>query len=79
MGKGILGKDYVTLKGRGGREIQNGATVGGEELMHLSVDTGQTTICGQVPAQFLITDSDVDITCPNCIKILLARAKELRE
>ncbi len=71
MGKGILGKGYVTLKGRGGREYQNGATVKDNEFMHLSVDGGQATICNKIPDQFLLTYSDVDITCPECVKKLV--------
>lgn len=70
MSKGILGKDYVTLKGCGGREYRNGATVKDDEFMHLSVDSGQSTICNKIPDQFLVTYSDVDITCPACIKKL---------
>lgn len=72
MHKGILGKDYVTLKGRGGRDTQNGSTVKSDKFMHLSVDIGASTICGRIPDSFLMTYSDVDIDCPECIKKLLA-------
>ena len=58
------------LKGRGGRECINGATREEDNFMHLSTDIGQTTICGHTPDGFLITYSDVEITCPECIKVL---------
>lgn len=66
----VLGRDYVVLQGRGGRESTNGATVKGNDFTHLSVDTGQMTICKQVVENFLLTYSDVDITCPECIEDL---------
>lgn len=72
--KGELGKDYVTLSGKGGRDYQNGATAVGDEFMHLSVDVGSSLICGDMPKAFLLTYSDVDITCPKCIKILVEKA-----
>ena len=72
--KGVLGVDYVTLKGRGGREYKNGATRKQDDYMHLSVDIGNTTVCGHVVDSFLLTYSDVDIDCPDCVKILLAKA-----
>lgn len=75
MSKGILGKDYVTLEGKGGRDYQNGTTSKYDEFMHLSIDIGSSLICGSAPDKFLITDSDVDITCPKCIKILEAKSK----
>lgn len=77
MGKGVLGKDYVTLKGRGGREFQNGATVKDDDYIHLSVDIGQSTVCGKSPDGFMITYADVDIDCPDCIKDIRKRFKEV--
>ena len=65
--EGVLGKDYVTLKGRGGRDLQNGATVEGDTLMHLSVDAGQTVVCGLTVESFVVTYADVDIDCAFCI------------
>ena len=69
MGKGVLGKDYVTLKGIGGRDMSNGAT-SDDEYIHLSTDAGQNTICGKLPKEFILTYADVDINCPACVKIL---------
>lgn len=58
------------LKGRGGREVMNGATRKEDDFMHLSTNIGQTTICGHMPDSFLLTYADVEITCPECIKVL---------
>ncbi len=58
------------LRGRGGRDCINGATRKEDKFMHLSTDIGRTTVCGHVPEGFLITYSDVEITCPECIRIL---------
>jgi len=69
----MKGKNPV-LKGRGGREFQNGATCNKDEFMHLSVDMGRTTICDKIPDDFLITYSDVEITCPKCIEILRSKS-----
>ena len=76
MSKGVLGKDYVVLKGRSGRDCQNGATTKDDKFMHLSVDIGQSTICGRAVEQFLLTNSDVDVTCPECIKKLTSPRPE---
>lgn len=71
MDKGILGKDYVVLRGRGGRDTQNGATCKNDEYMHLSVNCGESTICGKGVESFLLTYSDLDINCPKCVKRLV--------
>ncbi|KKN11505.1 hypothetical protein LCGC14_1025730 [marine sediment metagenome] len=71
--KGVLGVDYVVLKGRGGRDTQNGAIVAGDEKMHLSVDAGQSTVCGKVTREYLLTYADVSIDCPECIAAIKAR------
>ncbi len=60
-------KPNPVLKGRGGRECTNGATVSTDNCMHLSVDMGATTLCGKTPDGFLMTYADVEITCPSCI------------
>jgi len=68
-----MNQQYPALKGRDGREYQNGAICDKDKFMHLSVDMGHTTICGNIPDKFLITYSDVEITCPECVKILKAK------
>ncbi len=67
-----LGVDYVMLKGSGGRDRYNGATVKGDDFMHFST-LGQGTSCGKTIQDFLLTYADVKITCPSCIKALKAR------
>lgn len=69
----VLGKDFVLLQGRGGRDSTNGATVKGDDFMHLSVDTGRTTVCRQAVENFLLTYADVKINCPGCIEDLRSR------
>jgi len=64
---GVLGKDYVTLKGRGCRDSQNGATSTKDKFTHLSVDCGQSLICGGASDSFMLTYADVDIDCPKCV------------
>lgn len=71
----VLGKDYVVLKGRGGREYQNGAMVKNDDKVHLSVDIGKTTICGKIPETFLLTYADVEINCPDCIAEIVRRGR----
>ena len=78
MEKRVLGKDYVLLSGRGGREDQNGATVKSDDKIHLSVDMGKTTICGSAVDKFMLTYSDVEIDCPQCIKRLKAKSRGTR-
>ncbi len=63
------------LKGRGSREFMNGATRKEDTFMHLSTDMGHTTICGHMPNSFLLTYADIEITCPDCIKILRERGE----
>ncbi|GEM_PF-6185397 len=66
----VLGQDFVVLKGRGQRDIHNGATVEGDSLMHLGHSLEQRTTCGKSIKEFLLTNSDVEIDCPDCIKTL---------
>ena len=65
----VLGVDYVMLKGSGGRDRCNGATVQGDDSMHLGI-LGQGTACEKTIEEFLTTYADVKITCPSCIKVL---------
>lgn len=67
MSEKILGKDYVILKGRGERDIYNGATVKGDKFMHLGFILEKKTACGEFYESFLATYSDVEIDCPKCI------------
>jgi len=69
-----LGVDYVVLKGRGGREFQNGATCEGDNYIHLGFLEGSQTACGKAWKNFMLTYSDVEIDCPDCIKELKRRA-----
>ena len=69
----MIEQKYPILKGRGGRETINGATREEDEFMHLSSDIGQTTLCGHTPDGFLMTYSDVEITCPECVAILRSK------
>ncbi len=73
----MVAKYNPILKGRGGREFQNGATIKGDDFMHLSIDIGRTTICGKMPDSFLLTYSDVEITCPKCIKVIRSPRSKL--
>lgn len=66
----VLGKDYVVLKGRGGRDITNGATCNGDKFMHLA-QLGKGTSCGKPIKDFLLTYADVEIDCPKCIRKLV--------
>ena len=67
---GILGVDYVTLTGRGGRDVTNGATVDSDDFMHLGNMLDRVTACKLPIKNFLATYSDVNITCKNCIAAL---------
>ena len=64
-----LGVDYVMLKGSGGRDRYNGATVKGDNFMHFGIG-GTETACKKAVQDFLLTHADVKITCPSCIKVL---------
>ena len=64
----VLGVDYVILKGEGGREYINGAIVEGDANMHLGSLSSRQTVCGKGYTRFLVTYSDVEITCGDCIK-----------
>jgi hypothetical protein len=67
----VLGVDYVMLKGSGGRDRYNGATVKGDTFMHLGIVGAETaTACKKGIENFLLTHADVKITCPSCIKVL---------
>ncbi len=77
----ILGIDYVTLKGGGDRDRFNGALIPGDDsTMHLGIIKpmeGSETACHQPIGTFLLTNADIDITCPQCITILTKRATEV--
>lgn len=66
----VLGIDYVILRGAGGRDRTNGASVEEDDLMHLSRDIGRTTVCEKSVQDFLLTYADVKINCPECIKVI---------
>lgn len=66
----VLGVDYAILKGTGGRETTNGASVKGDDFMHLSCDMGSTAVCGKSVQDFLLTYADVKINCKACVKAL---------
>jgi len=73
--RGVFGVDYVTISGRGQRDQFNGALVIDDEAMHLGIIKpmeGSETACHQPIKQFLLTTSDVDVTCPQCVAILTA-------
>ena len=61
---------YPILKGRGGRDHINGATCDGDKYMHLGELFSRQTACNKPFKDFLITCSDVEITCPDCIKAI---------
>lgn len=75
MTERVLGIDYVVLQGRGGREFQNGANCKDDDHVHLGFLEGQMTACGRMWEHFMLTYSDVEIDCPDCIKELKKRAK----
>lgn len=69
MSKGeVLGKDYITLIGRGERDRYNGATVRGDDYVHLGLLLEGRTACDKAIDKAFITYSDVKINCPECIK-----------
>ena len=70
----VLGVDYVVLKGKGGRDTTNGAVVDGDTSIHLGSLFDRLTVCGMGYTQFLVTYSDVEITCTKCVRILTERA-----
>ena len=63
------------LKGRGGRDSINGASIKSDKFTHLSTDCGQTTICGHSVESFMLTYADVEIDCPECSRILRKEPK----
>lgn len=65
----VLGVDYVVLKGRDNREYINGATVRGDNFVHLA-RLGEVTECGATYDLFMSTYADVEIDCPACIKAI---------
>ena len=67
MTKGILGKDYVVLKNPG--LVYNGATAYGDSFMHIGMSlSGGSLLCKGSLKEFLLTNSNVEIDCPKCIK-----------
>jgi len=61
------GVNYVTLQGRGQRELYNGASAIFDSYMHLGISVFMRTICGKCVSNFLVTYADVEIDCPECI------------
>lgn len=71
--RGILGVDYVILGPGSDRDRFNGATVEGDNFMHLGIIDpigGSETICHKVMSHFLLSNNKLDITCPECIATL---------
>ncbi len=68
--KRVLGIDYVTLKGREGRDTTNGATADEDNYTHLGSLFDRQTACKLPIKNFFATYSDVDIDCPACIKVI---------
>lgn len=67
----VLGVDYVTLKGRGARLVHNGATCEDDTYVHLGNSSESMTTCGKAIKEFFLTYADVEINCPECVKILV--------
>lgn len=60
---------YPIIKGRGGREFMNGATCKGDNFTHPGYSLpNMMTECGKSIDSFFATYTDVEITCPICIK-----------
>jgi len=73
MSERVLGKDYVVLKGKGQREMYNGATCKDDNFVHLGLGLEGSTACGKLIDKFFLTYDDVEIDCPGCIKELKKR------
>jgi len=71
----VLGKDYVVLKGKGQRDIYNGATVKDDIHMHLGLLLEGETACGKSIDQALMTYSAVEIDCLECIAKLTSERR----
>lgn len=71
----VLGKDYIILKGRGERDIYNGATIEGDtKFMHFGYGLKRETACGRLIKEFLLAYSDIEINCPKCIKVFIPKS-----
>lgn len=67
MAKGILGKDYVVLKNPG--LVYNGATAHNDSFTHIGMSlNGSSMLCGGTLKEFFLSNRDVDVDCPECIK-----------
>ena len=66
--KRVLGEDYVVIKGKGKRDIYNGATVEGDTFTHLGISLSGLTACRRSIKEFFATYSDVEVDCPACIR-----------
>lgn len=64
----VLGKDYITLSGRGERDKYNGATVKDDNYVHLGLLLESRTACNRAIDKVFLTDSEVKINCPECIR-----------
>ena len=78
--KRVLGLDYITISGRGEREVYNGAHVKDSSYIHLGFgafhpQSGQTA-CGVSWDKFMVSYSLVEINCPDCIKAVKGRKEE---
>ena len=61
----------IFIKGRSGREFLNGATCEGDDYVHIGHSLpNMMTECGKGIEGFMMTYSDVEITCPDCISRL---------
>jgi len=69
----VLGEDYVVLKGRGGRDLHNGATCGRDSYTHLGMVLSGQTACGKAASNVMATYDDVEIDCPDCIRVIKER------
>ncbi|GAI21291.1 unnamed protein product [marine sediment metagenome] len=72
----VLGQDYIILKGRGERDRYNGATVKDDNYVHLGLLLESRTACNKAIDKALLTDGDVEINCPECIKDVKKRITE---
>lgn len=67
MAERILGTDYVVLKKPG--LVYNGATSNNDDFMHIGMSlSGGSLLCKGSIKEFLLSNRDVDIDCPKCIK-----------
>jgi len=76
----ILGIDYVVISGPGDREIYNGAHVKDSPYVHLGfgafhTNAGQTA-CQASYDKFMVTYGDVQVDCPECVRIIEVRGEE---